>query len=379
MKKFTTVVLMLCIAMMCTTPFEVQGQNRRTGGGSSRTTQKEQRSTKAAEPQIQHRPEQKNQAPAQRSSNTATQQHRQSQPQQHKSAPAQVQDRRSTTQKPANTQSHSAQISRKNSDIGRQNIPSNREVRPANRDVKPTNREMRPANRPANRDIRPAPHREHKPSAIQYHSKAPAKRAPNYSRPYLEPRHQPVPSYRYGDHYFGHRIHSLPRGYQTYRIGGLDYYYYDGIYYRPYRLGGFYVCRPPRGTIIASTLFNVALTAIAINTIRNEVERAERAAALAQVYSTNSGYVLRNSDDYYVTNVANQVNQEYYYQDGVFYILQDGQYYVIDAPIGALVTQIPADYDEVEIDGKTYYVVEETVYKTTVIDGALYFEVVTNL
>ena len=74
-----------------------------------------------------------------------------------------------------------------------------------------------------------------------------------------------------------------------------------------------------------------------------------------------------------------KLHQEYYYQDGVFYILQNGQYYVIEAPIGALVTQIPADYDEIELNGRTYYQVENTIYKTTVIDGALYFEVVTNL
>ena len=370
MKRFTTVVLMLCIAMMCTTPFEVQGQNRRTGGNTSSnvTQKKEQRSTtKAAEPKAQSRPERREAAP-QRNSNSGSTQHKQAPVQQQKQVPAQVQDRRPSTTKPGNSNSHSAQISRKNSDIGRQNIPSNREVKPSGNH----NRYSDPVygNRP----------KEHKPSAIQYHNSAPAKRAPNYSRPYLEPKHNPMPSYRYGDHYFGHRVHSLPRGYRTIRVGGLDYYYYDGIYYRPYTLGGYYVCRPPRGTTIASTLFNVALTAIAINTIRNEVERATRAAELARVYSTsNTGYVLRNTDDYYVTNVANQVNQEYYYQDGVFYILQNGQYYVIDAPIGALVTQIPADYDEVELNGKTYYVVEETVYKATVIDGALYFEVVSNL
>ena len=373
MKRFATVVLMLCIAMMCTTPFEVQGQNRRTGGNTSNTTQKkEQPATKSTGSARQSQSVQRNSAPAQHKSA----------PVQRNTAPSQVQDRRSTNTKPGNSNSHSAQISRKNSDVGRQNIPSNREVKPSGR----TNREVKPSgghngghNNGGHNNGYIAP-REHKPSAIQYHNSAPAKRAPNYSRPYLEPRHTPMPSYRYGDHYFGHRIHSLPRGYRTMHIGGLDYYYYDGIYYRPYRLGGYYICRPPRGTSIASTLFNVALTAVAINTIRNEVERAQRAAALARVYSTaNTDYVLRNTDDYYVTNVANQVNQEYYYQDGVFYILRDGQYYVIDAPIGALVTQIPADYDEVEIDGKTYYVVEDTVYKTTVIDGALYFEVVTNL
>jgi hypothetical protein len=189
-----------------------------------------------------------------------------------------------------------------------------------------------------------------------------------------------MPSYRYGDHYFGHRLHVLPRGYVTMRVGGIDYYYYDGIYYRPYLLGGYYVCRPPRGTTIASTLFNVALTAIVINTIRDEAARARRAAALSTVYGNNrTGYVIRTSDDYYNTNLLTQAGQEYYYQDGVFYILKNGQYYVIEPPIGALVTEIPADYDEIELDGRTYYQVENTLYKATVIDGALYFEVVCNL
>ena len=286
------------------------------------------------------------------------------------SAPAQVQDRRPSRTAAPNSNSHSAQISRKNSDVGRQNIPSQRETRPA----------AKPATKSRYND--PYYNRSHdrKPAAVQYHHSLPAHRGPEYARPYLESRHRPMPSYRYGDHYFGHRLRALPRGYVTMRVGGLDYYYYDGIYYRPYLLGGYYVCRPPRGTAIASTLFNVALTAIAINTIRDEVARARRAAELSRVYANrNTGYVIRTSDDYYNTNLLNQAAQDYYYQDGVFYILQNGQYYVIEAPIGALVTEIPTDYDEIELDGKTYYQVENTLYKATVIDGALYFEVVCNL
>ena len=369
MKRFTTVVLMLCIAMMCTTPFEVQGQNRRTS--DKNTTSR----TKSTETTIQSRPTQSQPSQGRPARSAAAPQ------QQHKSAPAaQVQDRRSTTTTHAGSNSHSAQISRKNSDIGRQNIPSNREVRPANKpSVKPNNGTKAPKNN--NRYNEPYYNRpsNHRPSAVQYHNQPPRPREPHYTRPYLEPRYTPMPSHRYGDHYFGYRLNSLPRGYRTLRVGGLDYYYYDGIYYRPYSLGGYYVVRPPYGTAIASTMFNVALTAIAINTIRNEAERARRAAELSRVYSTaNTGYVIRTSDDY-VTNLANQVNQEYYYQDGVFYVLQNGQYYVIEAPIGALVTQIPNDYEEIELDGKTYYLVENTLYKTTVIDGALYFEVVSNL
>ena len=388
MKRFATVVLMLCIAMMCTTPFEVQGQNRRTGGNTSNTARKEQsaqtkssnssssapRRTGSSTSNVSKgapAPQNQTVRPSGQQNRTVkpSGQTRQSQPSAKpqqpsgrsnhgNSAPAQVQDRRNNgSVKAPGGNSHSAQISRKNSEVGRQNIPPRQEQRPAQGQPK-----------------------AHKPAAIQYHNAPPQHRGPEYARPFLEPKHIPAPSYRYGDHYFGHRLRTLPRGYVTMRVGGLDYYYYDGIYYRPYLLGGYYVCRPPRGTTIASTLFNVALTAVAINTIRNEIERAQRAAALSTVYSArNSGYVVRTSDDYYNTNLLNQGNQEYYYQDGVFYILQNGQYYVIDAPIGALVTEIPADYDEIELDGKTYYQVENTLYKATVIDGALYFEVVCNL
>ena len=359
MKRFTTVVLMLCIAMMCTTPFEVQGQNRRTGGNTSGTTtqKKEQSSsTRSSGPALQSRPAQTNQAPKSnnttpRRSSASTSTQRSTAPAQRSSAPAQVQDRRShTTTAPAGT-SRSAQISRRNSDVGRQNIPA-------------TSRS----------------NGSYKPAAVQYHNQPPRPREPHYSRPYLEPRYVPMPSHRYGAHYFGHRLKVLPRGYVTMRVGGLDYYYYDGIYYRPYLAGGYYICRPPRGTSIAQTMLNVALTAVAINTIRDEIARARRAAAISTVYSAGrNGYVIRTSDDYYNTNLVKQANQEYYYQDGVFYILHNGQYYVIEAPIGALVTEIPADYDEIELDGRTYYQVEDTLYKTTVIDGALYFEVVCNL
>ena len=302
----------------------------------------------------------------------------------------------------------SSQVNRNHSgNIARNDRPSNRpsdrpSVRSNNRpsdrpSVRPNNRpndrpSMRPNNRPNDRPAqrpggshgpRPGsvghgPHPGHGPAAV--HSPRPSHRAPIYSRPYLEPRYRPVPSYRYGYHYFGHRIHSLPIGYSLIRVGYRDYYYYDGIYYRPYWDGGYYVCRPPLGTRIASTLFDIAMTSIAINTIRNEIERAQYAAELSSIYAArNADYTVRTSDDYYNSNLAAQAGQEYYYQDGVFYTLKNGEYCVIEAPIGALVEEIPEDYDEVELGGKTYYQVEDTLFKTTIIDGKLLFEVVCNL
>ena len=137
------------------------------------------------------------------SGQTRKQTQTQAQPQKKQNtAPAQVQDRRSQGTVSNNSRSHSAEISRKNSNVGRQNIPAQRNV-----DRKPN----------------------HKPAAVQYHNNLPPKRGPEYVRPYLEPKHRPMPSYRYGDHYFGHRITILPRGYVVMRVGGLDYYYYNGV------------------------------------------------------------------------------------------------------------------------------------------------------
>lgn len=361
MKRILNAVLMLCIATMCTAPFEAQGQNRRTGENSSKTTTKEQ----AARSKSDSRPAQ-TQKPAQ----TQPQRQTQKQPAQTTQRPSQAQPAQKPTQQPAQTQrptqaqkpaqtqkpaqpqngrnnttvgnpnqSHSAQISRKNSPVQKQ--------------------VQKPAPKPAPREMRPAP-----------------KRTPAYV-----PRHTPpMPSYSYGNHYFGHRVRVLPRGYTVVPVGGVTYYLCNGIYYRVYPYGGYYVCRPPRGTVIARTLFDVALTTVAINTIRNEIQRASRAAAISSVYAAaNTGYTVRSRDDYYNTNLVNQANQDYYYQDGVFYILQNGQYHVIEPPIGALVSEIPTDYEELELDGRTYYQVEETLYRTTVVDGVPYFEVVCNL
>ena len=57
----------------------------------------------------------------------------------------------------------------------------------------------------------------------------------------VAPRHRdPMPwdraGYFWGDHphYYGYRIHSLPPHWRRIRHWGIDYYYYNGIYYRPY-------------------------------------------------------------------------------------------------------------------------------------------------
>ena len=397
MKRFIKVVLMLCIAMMCTTSFEAQGQNRRSGGGSSHSSPRTEHrapsghsgpSTKMSAPRSNNH----GSAVSRSQSGNVSRSH--STPQMSRNRAPQVNRTPQVNRAPQVNRNHSGNVARSNRPADRPAVRSN--ARPTNRPNvtraprgsshgsavtrAPRGRvEMTRAPRPNHSSAIARNHRPggHAPATVH---RAPRHRAPVYSRPYLEPRHRPIPYHHHGYHYFGHRIHTLPIGYSLIRVGYRDYYFYDGIYYRPYWDGGYYVCRPPLGTRIATAMFDMALTAITINTIRNEIERARLAAELSSIYAAqNANYTLRTSDDYYNTNLVNQAGQNYYYQDGVFYTLANGEYAVIEAPIGAIVDEIPEDYDEIEMGGKTYYQVEDVLYKPTIIGGKLRFEVACNL
>ena len=214
MKRLTCVVLMLCVALMCTTPFEAQGQGRRgpshSGSHSHSTAVSHSRSSSGSH----HRS-----APASAPRSSVGSSHRGGAVASHRSAP-------STRQ---SGPSYSPQRNhRPTASVGR-------------------SRDMRPSAGPGrSRDMRPAPgrSRDMRPMASHHRSVRP-----------------PVAHRPYRASLFGHRVSYLPHGYVVRHIGGRPYYYYDGIYYRPYRYGGYYVCRPPLGTVFAATLFDAAMTA----------------------------------------------------------------------------------------------------------------------
>ena len=69
-------------------------------------------------------------------------------------------------------------------------------------------------------------------------------------------------------------------------------------------------------------------------------------------------------------------DKEYFYQDGVFYIINSkGKYEVIVPPAGALVEELPDDYDVITLGGNDYYKVDDTVYRLTLVEGTPYLEV----
>ena len=224
-------------------------------------------------------------------------------------------------------------------EVGRSSANSQSQARRVDpqvkRDAKVSSRQLeRDADRieRAKRDYRPAP-----------------KHYGAFSRPYIERDYRPAPYHIVGHHNFGYRIHSLPRGYEIRYVKSVPYYFYDGIYYRTYRGGGYVVVRPPVGSYITSRMLDVALTAVVLNSIENTYER--------------------------IIEAQQSKNAKYYYGDGIYYRYDNDRYEVIDAPVGALISRLPEDYEEISLNGTTYYQVEDVLYKVAIVDGYPFFEV----
>ena len=189
-----------------------------------------------------------------------------------------------------------------------------------------------------------------------------------------------------------------PRGYVVRHYWGRDYYYYDNIWYR-YHSGRYWVCRPPWGYVF-TPLADAVYTACAFayyydrihyyNTISENastiVAQNETIAANNAVIASQNETIARNAALAQATgDLANSLglvqsfadaSVEYFYNDGVFYVKgSDGQYTVIVPPAGALVETLPDDYEIVELGGESYYKVDDTIYRTTVVDGKAMFEV----
>ena len=58
-----------------------------------------------------------------------------------------------------------------------------------------------------------------------------------------------------------------------------------------------------------------------------------------------------------------------------FSVSASGAYTTIVPPAGALVSSLPDDYETIVLDGIEYYMVDNTVYRTTLFDGQPYLEV----
>ena len=209
------------------------------------------------------------------------------------------------------------------------------------------------------------------------------------------------PGHFFGDHphYYGYRVQVLPPRYRRISHWGIDYYFYDGIYYRPY--GGYYVvCRPPFGTPLERAIDRAILRSLRfsyyVNTYRtyntvfdNYNVIAQQNLIIAQnnarIAAQNRSYALNSQRALTAYELANKLglvqsyayaNSEYFYQDGVFYTISpSGAYSTIVPPAGALVTSLPDDYETIVMNGVEYYMVDNTVYRTILYEGEPLLEV----
>ena len=202
----------------------------------------------------------------------------------------------------------------------------------------------------------------------------------------------------HGPHYFGYRVRTLPPRYVRVRYYGVDYYRYGNVYYRPY--GGYYVvCRPPFGVVIDGPVidlgFHTVRFAFYTNVYRtysgfdsysryiDDQNRriAQNNAILAQQNARIAMNLNAARSSYELANALGLVqsyayaNEEYYYSDGVFYTIKGNSYQTIVPPAGALVDELPDDYDTIVFGGVEYYRGDGTVYRMVMVGGRPCLEV----
>ena len=200
-------------------------------------------------------------------------------------------------------------------------------------------------------------------------------------------------------HYYGYRVHSLPSSWRRISHWGIDYYYYNGIYYRSWG-GSYVVCRPPFGTPLERAIDRAILRTIRfayyVDTYRtfsrtfdyyNVIARQNLIIAQqnARIAQQNAAYALNSNRALTAYELAEKLGlvqsyayaySDYYYMDGVFYTISaSGNYTTIVPPAGALVTSLPDDYEVIVMNGIEYYMVDNTVYRTTLFEGQPYLEV----
>ena len=261
-------------------------------------------------------------------------------------------------------------------------------------------------NRDAPRTVRPREERPRnfeggrQPSHVKMHP------GPGRNMERIPPRHRdPMPFGRAvrfwdgGHHYFGYRVSYLPSRYVRTVHMGVTYYIVDGIYYRRYR-GHYYVSRPPFGVLFDPVLDNLVYTVCnfayyydVYNTYRTIDDNARTIASQNATIAANNATIARQNeaialnseraaksyleaDRLGLVQSYADAGMDYFYQDGVFFTKdKNGKYVTIVPPAGALVQELPDDYEVVTLDGEEYYKVDDTVYKLTIVDGTPYFEV----
>ena len=200
-------------------------------------------------------------------------------------------------------------------------------------------------------------------------------------------------------HFFGYRVQTLPPRYRRISHWGRDYYFYNNVYY--IRYGNWYVItRPPFGVMIDIALRDMAFASVRFSYYHNVYrtfdivdsnyrtileQNREIARNNALLARQNSALALNSNRALSAYEIASalglvqsfaNINTEYFYEDGVFYVAtKKNRYEVIVPPAGALVNELPDDYDTIVLNGVEYYKVDDTVYRLVLVDGIPALEV----
>lgn len=208
----------------------------------------------------------------------------------------------------------------------------------------------------------------------------------------------PKSFYSHDSHYYGWKVHSMPPRPKKVRYYGIDYYLHNDVYYRIYG-SSYIVCRPPVGVVITKTVrtpFGRVTFSYYTNTYRSYngwdsysryIDEQNRIIAQNNAYiaaqnraiAMNLNHAQSSYELAYKLGLAQSyayANWDYYYDDGVFYIInRNGRYEVIVPPAGALVDELPDDYETIYLGGMELYRVDDTIYRTVLVSGRPYLEV----
>lgn len=208
----------------------------------------------------------------------------------------------------------------------------------------------------------------------------------------------PKSFYSHDSHYYGWKVHSMPPRPKRVRYYGIDYYLHNDVYYRIYG-SSYIVCRPPVGVVITKTVktpFGRVTFSYYTNTYRSYngwdsysryIDEQNRIIAQNNAYiaaqnraiAMNLNHAQSSYELAYKLGLAQSyayANWDYYYDDGVFYIInRNGRYEVIVPPAGALVDELPDDYETIYLGGMELYRVDDTIYRTVLVSGRPYLEV----
>lgn len=176
------------------------------------------------------------------------------------------------------------------------------------------------------------------------------------------------PAYRYypGGPYFGMRLGALPFGYRSIYIGPQLFYYYNGIYYRPYGDDQYEVTAPPLGAKIPQLPRNSKVTVI------NGQKYYESNGTFYKEEITDNNEIL-----YKVVGVNGQLNTD----DNTGNNNNDNSTIQNDdrgtVKIGDRVSELPGDSKVVVINKEKYFLSPSGFYYQEVVEGnKIHYEVV---